>query len=77
MTPEEVVAIIGATTALCGAAVPVFVQIRALRKEINGFMHELVDAKATAAEKEGELRGRDFVAPPEKLHPAGDIREHV
>lgn len=77
MTPEQLTALIGAGTAFLVAAVPVFVQIRALRHDIDGVMHELLDAKATAARKEGELAGRDFVAPPERLYPTGDIREHV
>lgn len=61
MSPEQLVAIISAVTALVVALVPLFVQIHMLRKDVNGRLTQLVDAASIAAEKRGELSGRDFM----------------
>lgn len=77
MTTEGVIALFGALTALITAVTACLIQIRSLRIAVNGMLHELVDARSTAAEKEGELRGRDFVASQPLPERPTEIREHV
>lgn len=62
MTTEQLVAVLGGLTALIAAVSALLVQVRSLRGAVDGVLHELVEAKAAAAEKEGELRGRDYTA---------------
>lgn len=71
MTAEQLVAVIGALTALVVAVGTTFVQIRGLRRDVqaqhetmNGRMNELVQVHELAAQKIGELEGRDFMTRP-------------
>lgn len=77
MTVEGLIALFGALTAVLTAVTALLVQVRRLRMAVNGVMHELVDARAAAAEKEGELRGRDFVTSQSPVAPPAEIREHI
>ena len=62
MSPEQLVAILGAVTALVIALGAVVRQIAELRKDINGRLSQLVETTRVAATKEGELLGRDHMA---------------
>lgn len=62
MTVEQVVAAVGALTALIVATTALLVQVTKLRGEVNGRLSELVAHAVEAAEKRGELAGRDFAA---------------
>lgn len=68
MSPEQVVAILGAVAAALLAFGTVIQRISELRKDLNGRLQQLLDARADAARHEGELAGRDYVhqlyAPP-------------
>lgn len=68
MSPEQLVALIGAFAGLLGAVAVVLHNIAELRKDLNGRLQELIDARVAAATKDGELTGRDFMhrlyAPP-------------
>lgn len=75
MSPEQLVSILGALTALVVAVGGLLIQVGKLRAAVDGVLHELVDARTTAAEKEGELRGRDFVAPGPAPPEDPEIRE--
>lgn len=77
MTFDQVLGLFGALTALLGAVAALLVQVRQLRVAVNGMLHELTEAKATAAEKEGELRGRDYATSQVLQTPPPEIREHV
>lgn len=61
LTVEQVVAIIGALTALLVAATALLVQVHLLRKDLNGRVTQLLDAAGMAREKRGEMAGRDFM----------------
>ncbi len=67
MTPEQVVAIITATAGFLGALGIVLHNIAELRKDLNGRLQELIDARVAAAGKQGELEGRDYA---HRLHGA-------
>lgn len=86
VTPEQFVAIISALAVLIGAVTALLVQVARIRGNINGRLDQLVQTAALAAEKRGELAGRDFIhrlyqqplslAPPSapartEQHPAG------
>jgi len=67
LTPDQLVAILTAVTALVTALGGLAVQLRSLRATIernhdllNGRVGELLTATQMAALREGELRGRDF-----------------
>ncbi len=60
MTPEQLVAVIGAITALVAALGAVFVQLRQTHALINSRMTELLETTKMAAQAKGELAGREF-----------------
>lgn len=60
MTPEQLVAVLGAITALAVAIGAVIVQLVQLRKQVNGRLSELLERTAAASQSQGELAGRDF-----------------
>lgn len=62
MTPEQGTALVVAITGLLGAIGLLIGQLVALRRDINGKMEELVRHASAAAEKRGELAGRDYQA---------------
>lgn len=71
MTPEQVTAMLSAVTALVAALTGFAIAIRrvdgrvkATSERINGRMDELLTVAQLAARKQGELEGRDFMAPP-------------
>lgn len=59
MTTEQLVAVLGAITALVIAVGAVMQQLLALRKQIDGRMGEMLELTRLAATREGELQGRD------------------
>jgi hypothetical protein len=61
MSPEQFVAIMGALTLLIGAIVQLLVAVRSLHSAVNGRLTMLLDEATTAARKDGELAGRDFM----------------
>lgn len=63
MTPEQFVAIIGSLTALIVAVGAAIVQIVQLRAKVDGRLSELLAITRAGARTEGELVGRDYVAP--------------
>lgn len=60
MTPEQFVAIVGGLTALLLAVAGVILQVRGLASSVNGRMGQLLKTVELAAEKKGELEGRDY-----------------
>jgi len=75
VTPEQLVAVLGGATALIAALTALFVQIANLRREVNGRLSQLLVEAVQAAEKRGELAGRDFIhrmyAPPPENERSG------
>jgi hypothetical protein len=61
MTPDQATALLVALTGLIGAVVALWRETHLTRQAMDGRLDELVSTKATAAAKEGELRGRDYV----------------
>lgn len=61
MTAEQATALLVALTGLIGAIAAVIVQIRGLRKDLNGRVTELLVESTAAAHRHGELEGRDFM----------------
>lgn len=61
MSPEQLVAVLVAATALVTAIGVIVAQLVSLRKAVDGRLTELVESTRLAATKLGELRGRDFV----------------
>lgn len=61
MSTEQLVALLGALTALIVAIGAVLQQLVMLRRTLNGRLSDLVETTRAAALKEGELRGRDHV----------------
>lgn len=61
MTSDQFVAVLGGVTALVIALGTIIVQVYALHKAVNGRLSQLVDVTQKAAQKQGELLGRDFV----------------
>lgn len=61
MTVENVTALVVAITGLVGAIGIMVVQVRGLRKDLNGRLTQLLEAHGEAQRKEGELAGRDYV----------------
>lgn len=62
MSSEGIIAVLGAVTALVVAGTALVVQLRSLRKDLNGRLEQLLAVAAAAARKEGELAGRDFAS---------------
>jgi hypothetical protein len=60
VTPEQLTAIIGALGTLVVAVVGLIVQLRLLRKDLNGRLSQLVETTRRGAQKQGELEGRDW-----------------
>lgn len=61
MNPEQLVAVIGALAGLLLAVGLVLQRLGELRKDLNGRMAQLLQEASAAAEKRGELAGRDFM----------------
>lgn len=61
MTPEQATALIVAITGLVAALGVLVVQLVQVRKQIDGRLTELLATTRVAAQKEGEMVGRDFV----------------
>lgn len=61
MTVEQAVALIGALTAFLGAIAAVLIQLHQLHSKLNGRLDQLLAQATVAAQKEGELAGRDYV----------------
>lgn len=61
MSPEQIGAIAAGVVAIIGALTGMFVQVAKLRAEVNGRLSQLLEQATAAAEKRGELRGRDFI----------------
>jgi hypothetical protein len=77
VTPEQFSGIIVAVTGLVAAIGLLVTQVRGLRKDLNGRMQELLDTSKLAAQKDGELAGRDFAQGATRAAPtvAGQIVE--
>jgi len=60
VTVEQATALVVAITGLVGAVGVLVVQIRSLRKDINGRLTQLLAVAEQAARKDGELAGRDY-----------------
>lgn len=58
MTVDQVVALIGAVTALLVALGAILAQLHQLRKDLNGRLTELVAVTAKASLAEGVIQGR-------------------
>lgn len=63
MSPEQYVALLGAITALLVAIGAVIRELHTTRQLLDGKLSELLTSAQQSALKEGELRGRDWVAP--------------
>lgn len=61
MTAEQATALIVAATGLIAAIGTVIVQVRGLRRDLNGRVSQLIDVSSTAQRRLGELEGRDFM----------------
>jgi hypothetical protein len=60
VSAEQATALLVALTGLVGALSVLVVQLRQMRKDLNGRLTELVETTKLAATKTGELAGRDF-----------------
>jgi hypothetical protein len=61
MTPEQFTAIAAALAALIGAVTALLVAVYNLHHAVNGRLSQLLQERETAARKDGELAGRDFM----------------
>jgi hypothetical protein len=61
MTPEQFAAIMVAFTGLIGAVTALLVAVHNLHSAVNGRLTQLLAERETAARKDGELAGRDFM----------------
>lgn len=61
MTAEQATALLVALTGLVAALGAAVVQVRGLRRDLNGRVTELLSEATSAAHKHGELEGRDFM----------------
>jgi hypothetical protein len=61
LTIEQVTGLILAIATFLGAFATVLIQISNLRRDLNGRLEQLIHHAVEAAEKRGELAGRDFV----------------
>lgn len=73
MTPEQATALIVAVTGLVAAIAAATVQIRGLRRDVNGRMTQLLERSESAARKLGELEGRDFMRRLQNPPPVGEL----
>jgi len=60
VTVEQATGLLVAVTGLVGAVGVLVVQLRSLRKDLNGRLTQLLAVAEQAARKDGELAGRDF-----------------
>jgi hypothetical protein len=60
LSVEQFIALMGAMTALITTLGGILVQLRATHTLVNSRMTELVETTKLAAQKSGELVGRDF-----------------
>lgn len=60
MSPEQITAILTGVGGIIVAVTALVVQLRLIRKDLNGRLTQLIDTAALAAAKDGELKGRDF-----------------
>jgi hypothetical protein len=61
VSPEQVVALLGALAAVLGALGIVLHNVAELRQEVNGRLQELLTSTALSAHRKGEMEGRDFM----------------
>lgn len=61
MSAEQATALIVAVTGLVGAIGAVIVQVRLLRKDLNGRVSQLIEAATVSSHRKGEMEGRDFM----------------
>lgn len=61
MNVDGATALIVAVTGLVAAVGAVIVQVRGLRRDLNGRVSQLIDVATTASHRKGELEGRDFM----------------
>jgi hypothetical protein len=71
VTVENVTGLIIAVTGLIAAIGVLVVQVKGLRKDINGRLTQLLEAHGEAQRKEGELAGRDYVTTPTRVSVMG------
>ena len=79
MSTEQVTALIVAVTGLVAAIGALIVQLRLLRKDLNGRVSQLLETSSLAQHRLGELEGRDFMHrlfnPPSAGHDAAASRQ--
>jgi hypothetical protein len=62
VSPEQITAVMAGLSGLIVAVTALVLQLRGLRKDLNGRLSQLVDASSLSAHREGELAGRDFIS---------------
>lgn len=67
MSPEQLVAVMGALTALVVAVGGVYVQIRQLSRRVDGRLEQLLELTATSAHAQGVLEEQEAPAARTKL----------
>jgi hypothetical protein len=60
LTAEQVTAVLVALAAVITALGVLLQRVHELRKDLNGRLTQLLEERATAARKDGELAGRDY-----------------
>jgi hypothetical protein len=71
VTIESVTGLIVAITGLIAAIGVLVVQVKGLRKDINGRISQLLDAHGQAERKDGELAGRDYALTRDRVSAMG------
>lgn len=69
MTPEQLVAVLGAITALIVAVGAVYVQVLRTHQLVNGRMNELLEATRSSAHAEGVIAAIAATPPAEESKP--------
>lgn len=69
MTPEQLVAVLGAITALIVAVGAVYVQVLRTHQLVNGRMNELLEATRSSAHAEGVISAIAATEPAEESKP--------
>lgn len=64
MSPEQLVAILGGLAGVIIAMALLVQRIGELRKDLNGRLEQLLEQTRAAAQREGELAGRDWAGSP-------------
>lgn len=77
MSPEQATALIVALTGLVAAMGVILVQLRQTHQLINSRMTELVETTKLAAQKSGELAGRDFADRAKAAVPSAEERSET